>query len=153
MRSLFYVLMGLLVACQSSFEFDVLSDEYKPEISISVLHLDQSISHHTVALHAPLSTIWEFISCEACDDRVHNPNMKLKEGDVIVQQAYQDERISINTATLDELTKLPSIGPVLAQRILEYRLNYGHFQRLEDIMLVRGIKEGIYKKIKDLIRL
>ncbi len=153
MRSLFFVLIFLLASCRSSFELDVLSDEREIDVSISIIHLDQSVTHHTVALHAPLSSIWELITCEACDDRVHNPNMRLKEGDVIVLQAYQDERISINTADLDQLVKLPSVGPVLAQRIIDYRLSYGQFQRLEDIMLVRGIKEGIFNKIKDLIRL
>ena len=55
------------------------------------------------------------------------------------------ERININTATAEELDKLPDIGPVKAQAIIEGR----PYKTPEDIMKVRGIKEGIYNKIKD----
>jgi competence protein ComEA len=56
--------------------------------------------------------------------------------------------IDINTATLDELDALPEVGPTLAQRIIEYRMAQGAFTRLEDILLVPGIGEGIYNQIK-----
>lgn len=57
------------------------------------------------------------------------------------------EKVNINTATKEELDKLPGIGPVKAQRIMEAR----PFQKIEDIMKVKGIKEGEFGKIKDLI--
>jgi competence protein ComEA len=55
------------------------------------------------------------------------------------------ERININTATLEELDKLPEVGPVKAKAIVEGR----PYKTPEDIMKVKGIKEGIYNKIKD----
>jgi competence protein ComEA len=55
------------------------------------------------------------------------------------------ERININTASLEDLDKLPEIGPVKAKAIVEGR----PYKTPEDIMKVKGIKEGIYNKIKD----
>jgi competence protein ComEA len=55
------------------------------------------------------------------------------------------EKININTATAEELDKLFDIGPVKAKAIIEGR----PYKTPEDIMKVKGIKEGIYEKIKD----
>ena len=56
-------------------------------------------------------------------------------------------RVNINTATREELEALPEIGPVKAQAIIEAR----PFRSTEDIMRVKGIKEGTYEVIKDQI--
>ncbi|MDD3127316.1 MAG: SLBB domain-containing protein [Candidatus Izemoplasmatales bacterium] len=57
--------------------------------------------------------------------------------------------ININTATLQELDSLYGIGSVLAQAIIDFRAEYGYFASIEDIMLVSGIKQSVYEKIKD----
>jgi competence protein ComEA len=59
--------------------------------------------------------------------------------------------ININTATLEELDQLPGIGPVIAQRILDYRTTNGPFIVIEDIMNVSGIGPVTFEKIKGLI--
>lgn len=59
------------------------------------------------------------------------------------------KKISINTATVVQLQKLPHIGPAIAERIIEYRENNGNFKNLEEIMNVKGISETIYEQIKD----
>ncbi len=58
-------------------------------------------------------------------------------------------KININTATLDQLDTLYGIGYILAQRIIDYRAEYGDFEAIEDIMKVDGIKESVYEQIKD----
>jgi competence protein ComEA len=55
--------------------------------------------------------------------------------------------VNLNTASQEDLEKLPGIGPTKAKAIINSR----PFQSPEDIMKVRGIKEGTYKKIKDFI--
>lgn len=60
------------------------------------------------------------------------------------------ERISINTATLQELDTLPGIGPSIAQRIIDYR-SVTPFSTIEQIKEVKGIGDKMFEKIKDLI--
>ena len=50
-----------------------------------------------------------------------------------------EEKININTATVDELIQLKRIGPNLAERIIAYREDNGPFMKAEDILNVRGI--------------
>ena len=58
-------------------------------------------------------------------------------------------RIDINTAGIKELTGLNGIGEKRAKDIIEYREKNGPFNRIEDIMKVKGIKDGIFNKIRD----
>ncbi len=60
-------------------------------------------------------------------------------------------KVNINTASLDELQKLPRVGPQIAQRIIDYRKEHGDFKRIEDLMKVRGIGERTFNQLKDLI--
>lgn len=62
-----------------------------------------------------------------------------------------DYPLDINNATLDDLDELPKIGPVLAQRIIDYRTANGDFQFVEELMNVEGIGEGIFEKIKEFV--
>lgn len=60
--------------------------------------------------------------------------------------------ININTATKEELMELPGIGESRALSIIAYREENGAFGSIEEIMLVSGIKEGAFAKIKAYIR-
>ncbi len=60
-------------------------------------------------------------------------------------------RININTATVAELDQLPKIGPVTAQRIIDYRTKNGPFKKIEDLKNVSGIGDATFEALKDLI--
>lgn len=62
-----------------------------------------------------------------------------------------DGKVNINSADKATLMTLPGVGESKADKIIEYRQTNGGFGSVEDIMLVAGIKEGMYNKIKDLI--
>jgi comEA protein len=63
------------------------------------------------------------------------------------------EKININTASVAELTRLPGIGKSKAQAIIDYRTQNGEFKKPEDIEQVKGIKAGLFAKLKDHIEL
>lgn len=63
-----------------------------------------------------------------------------------------EHAININTATVEELTKLPGVGDELAQRIVEFRVANGRFRRSEYLMLIDGISEKRFKEIKPHVR-
>ena len=60
-------------------------------------------------------------------------------------------KININTASAKDLDALPGIGPAMAKRIEEYRSQKGPFTSVEGIKGVKGIGDGVFKKIKDKI--
>jgi len=62
------------------------------------------------------------------------------------------EKININKATTEDLDRLPGIGPVKSQAIIDYRNQHGGFKTIEEIQQVKGIKEGEFSKLKDFIK-
>lgn len=65
----------------------------------------------------------------------------------------EQDLLDINQATAEEFESLPEIGPVIAQRIVEYRDANGLFTTLEAIQNVAGIGPAIFEQIKPLITL
>lgn len=61
------------------------------------------------------------------------------------------QRININTASALELEQLPGIGPVIAQRIVDYRNANGPFKTVSELTLVEDIGITILEKIMDLV--
>jgi competence protein ComEA len=59
--------------------------------------------------------------------------------------------VNLNLASAAELDDLPGIGPVLAQRIVDYRDQAGPFQSAEDLLKVKGIGSSLLAKIRDLV--
>lgn len=57
--------------------------------------------------------------------------------------------VNINTAGEDELRSLTGIGPVLAQRIIDYREANGPFRSVEELLEVSGIGEATLEKFRE----
>jgi len=59
------------------------------------------------------------------------------------------DKISLNSATVEQLQSLPGIGPSIAKSIVEYRTKVGRFNRIEEVINVKGVGEKKFQKIKD----
>lgn len=83
-----------------------------------------------------------------------NLNKELYNKDVIViGKKLEVSKVSLNAANEEEFCTLPGIGSSTAQKIIAYRQEYGSFQSIEEIMKIKGIKEKLFSKIKEMISL
>lgn len=62
------------------------------------------------------------------------------------------ETVNINTATHEELMRVPFIGEKLADDILSFRESYGRFRRPEHLLLLDGFSDRRFREIRHLIR-
>ena len=85
----------------------------------------------------------------ALSDAVHGPDDSLT--DHFADVFFEEKPVDINKAGIDELKTLPGIGDSKAAAIVAFREANGDFSCIEDIMLVPGIKEGVFGRIRDRI--
>lgn len=63
-----------------------------------------------------------------------------------------DNRIDLNTATAEQLDSLPGIGPVMANRILEWRQAHQRFSSVDELQEVEGIGSKLFNRLKSAVR-
>ena len=69
----------------------------------------------------------------------------------VMESSENTRMMNINTASINELTTLPGIGEVKARAIVDYRENHGPFKSVEELMMVSGIGEKTYEKLREKI--
>ncbi|MCF7873629.1 MAG: helix-hairpin-helix domain-containing protein [Candidatus Omnitrophica bacterium] len=80
-------------------------------------------------------------------------NLEVEDTAVSYQSASkQVQSININQASAFDLEKIPGLGPVLSQRVVEYRKNNPPFKKIKDLEKVKGIGKKKAKLIKDYIK-
>jgi competence protein ComEA len=87
-------------------------------------------------------------------DAVVDPDADFSHIEIYIPREGEEQspqKIDINRAESWLLDALPGIGEVTAQAIVDYRNESGPFRRIEDLLKVKGIGEGILDKIKDFI--
>ena len=67
------------------------------------------------------------------------------------KDAEKSSLVNINTAGEEQLCTLPGVGSSKAKSIIAYREQNGPYRTIEEIMNVEGIKDGVFRKIKDSI--
>ena len=97
-------------------------------------------------------TVPEVVSQAAADPQTESETSEAEESKPATEAVSADGRININTAGVEELTTLKGVGESRANAIIAFREEHGSFENPEDIMQIAGIKEGIYAKIKDQIK-
>jgi competence ComEA-like helix-hairpin-helix protein len=60
--------------------------------------------------------------------------------------------ININTATVEQLQTLPSVGPSTAKSIVRYREKNGPFRRVEDLLIIKGMSRQRLQKLRPYVK-
>jgi competence protein ComEA len=74
-------------------------------------------------------------------------------GPVAAGGASPGMRVHLNSATLEDLDALPGIGPVTAQKIIDYRTEHGAFSSVDELDAVSGIGPARLAQLKELVDL
>ena len=113
---------------------------------VKILHLDKATEKYDFsesdALFAEASSRIDSLLAYEEDTLKNTVNRKAEAKKPI------DSPIDINLATVQDLMRLPGIGKVTAQKIVEYRTSNGKFSSVEDLLKVKGIGDSKFQKIK-----
>lgn len=58
---------------------------------------------------------------------------------------------NLNTATAEQLQRIPGVGPALAKRIVEFRDRKGNFKRVEELLAIPGISEKKWQVLREYV--
>ncbi len=71
----------------------------------------------------------------------------------LIFPAAAQDRININSASREQLMRIPFVGPKVADKILDYRRKHGAFLHPQDLIVIKGLSAKRYKNIAHLIRI
>ena len=80
------------------------------------------------------------------------PDMEVREGRPALQQEGPATPVELNQASAEELQEIPGIGPAMAERIVEWRREHGPFEKVEDLLNIRGIGEKTLEKLRPYLK-
>jgi competence protein ComEA helix-hairpin-helix repeat region len=104
---------------------------------------------------SPLANIKEAGESEVLRDTVREREIFVVERRSFYKRKplREGEKININKASISELTRLPGVGPRIAERIYEYRKQVGKFKSVEELLNVKGIGPKKLEKMRPYITL
>lgn len=72
-------------------------------------------------------------------------------GETGVGAASRGGQVHLNTATIEQLDELPGVGPVTAQKIVDYRQQHGAFSSVDDLDAIPGIGPARLEQLRELV--
>ena len=125
----------------------------------TVINLSKKITDEMVIIIYSNKQVEDFSKTKEIEKQVQNncinPSEESLKNDACIteKETTISGKVSINTATLEELQTLPGIGEEKAKNIIKYREENGLFTAIEDLTKINGIGESIFAKIKENITL
>ena len=133
-----------------------IKDTYSKDIYVDIDGCVLNPGVYKVEEGTRLFEVLEMAGGVTLDGDVTNINRakEVKDGEKIIIPKFGIEitdggLININLADSSKLEELPGIGPVTAQMIIDYRNEYNGFDKIEDILNIKGIGTATYNKIKE----
>lgn len=150
--------LGLSRSAENPYEVAAPSSEVAADIVVSVVGDVEEPGLVTLAPGARINDALE-VACPRVPTDNLNLAQKLNDGEQITvgapsaaPGAAAEDTISLNSATAEELTELPGVGPATAAAIVAHREEIGSFTTVEQLMDVSGIGPAKFAKLKDKVR-
>lgn len=123
-----------------------------------MINLSKKISDEMVIIIYSNSEVANFKKTKELEQQVQSycqqkEENALKNDACITTEGSLTTKISLNSATVEQLDSLPGIGLSKAKDIINYREQNGPFEKIEDLKNVSGIGDALFAKIKDYITL
>lgn len=120
----------------------------------SVLNLSKKVTDEMVIIVYSIDEVASFT--ETLEKEKQEQEKCIKYSEIINDACISNEevvssslKISINTATIEELMMLPGVGEVKAKAIISYREQIGGFKSIDEVKEVEGIGESLFDQIKE----
>ena len=121
----------------------------------SVINLSKKITDEMVIIIYSNEEVNDFKTTKEIEEQVIEKCIQKDENSLINDACIENDKnevtgkININTASLEELMKLPGVGESKAKSIIEYRETKSKFNTIEDIKNVTGIGDNLFAQIKE----
>lgn len=121
----------------------------KKNADTSTINLSKKIEDEMTVIIYSKSEIENYVKKKnELETKLEMCELKLVNNACLKEEVKDNKKININTASLDELTKLNGIGESKAKSIIEYRKKMP-FSKVDDLKNVEGIGESLYESIKN----
>ena len=114
-------------------------------MAVITIRTSASIRERSSAIFVILTATLLIFGCTPAEPRVEDSAHPVLAAEV------PTPTVNINSASVEELEKVPHIGRKLAERIVAHRETYGRFARPEELLLVRGLSEKSFREIRPLL--
>ncbi len=131
-----FLIAGLLIG--SGVRLFYTKEEFKPNSEDELTLIENQLIEKSKTIDSLL-----------VDEKNKDNSQNTKRNDKIKKVKLKTGSVDINKAGFNELILLPSVGPVLADRIIEYRKTKGMFSSPEELIKVKGIGK---KKLSSFIQ-
>jgi competence ComEA-like helix-hairpin-helix protein len=118
-----------------------------PKFQIFFMPCFSKKQQHVLGVCCLLYGMW-LLGCVYTDAQRTIDSSQLANPDPPDMRFYIDPPIDVNAASLEELQLLPGIGPVLAERIVVYRQQYGAFTSIDALQNIHRIGPKTVQKIR-----